>query len=1207
MKNMMFALFMLMSPLMLIFNFISDRQSGAADYKKNLAIYEQDLASAQDDLAAAVSQEKTWLRHEWPDAASTLITCLLPSKRLWERRRRDPDALALRVGTAAIPSTVKVTGADDGKDHLLIDVPIGIQLSSQPVFGIAGPSDAVDGALRWAITQLAAYHPTRDLSCSFIGRDAGSDWSWLQWLPHFRPAEGSGGPVAHVFTADEAIGNHVAALSALVKARQDVSKGRQSEAAIVFPAHVVAIRDYQGVRMTPGLGAILDDGPAVSVFALCTDREEKTLPEQCTATLVLDPSDPTRGSLRRLGESVISGVLVERVSSLWCDLLARELSPLIDIGAEDQEGALPSSSRLLDVIHLDPPSSEAIQNQWHQYGRTTSAVIGEAMDGPFSIDIRKDGPHGLVAGTTGSGKSELLQTIIASLAVNNRPDEMNYVLIDYKGGAAFKDCNNLPHTVGMVTDLDGHLTNRALESLSAELRRREHQLARAGAKDIEDYLAAKTPEDEPLPRLLIVIDEFAALVQELPDFVNGLIDITRRGRSLGTHLILATQRPAGVVSAEIKANTNLRICLRVTDPGDSSDVVDVPDSAYITLPGRANARLGQSSLISFQASRVGGLPPGAQSNVTTQVWPYNFTDLASAPPAPSQGDDGAPTVPTDLASLVEAARQASKETGIVAPPPPWLPALDTTITIDQILKDFPKATPSWENMIIPLGLCDIPSEQRRDVGTMDIAHGTHLAVIGAARTGRSTCLRAIAGAIGTYLSPLDVHIYGVDCGNNALAPLVALPHVGAVVTRDQAERLDRLCALLQRIISQRQQQLATQGYADVAEQRAHAAQGERLPYIVVLFDGWEGFTQVYENHDGGRLVAVWQQILQEGASVGIRMVVSGDRSLLAGRTSALFPDKLILRMPDPSDFSIIGMSPKSVPSIFPAGRGFRSGNKVETQIALLSSDSAGTAQVAALQTIARNATQRWIDIPQAARPGRVDVLPVSFPMKDIGTLVPQTVPPTSLPVGVGGDTLSLRCLDAIEHGPALLVTGARRSGRSTVLRTMAGFALGKGWNVAIFTPRISPLRSLERADHVFGPFSDTSEREEVEKTLADLRQRPEPSLVLADDIEVVSSDSWLLTVLAAHVPAIRDSGSLFVGAGSPSEIGASYSGLFQTLKRAHSGVMLCPHNSSEAEMFGAILQRSAYEQSLPPGGGYIVRAGSAERIQVIWPDAESLR
>jgi S-DNA-T family DNA segregation ATPase FtsK/SpoIIIE len=242
------------------------------------------------------------------------------------------------------------------------------------------------------------------------------------------------------------------------------------------------------------------------------------------------------------------------------------------------------------VLGLDRPDAASIAARWQASGGTTRAVIGACYDGPFGVDLAKDGPHGLVAGTTGSGKSELLQTLIASLACASRPDEMTFVLVDYKGGSAFKDCVHLPHVTGLVTDLDAHLTQRALASLPAELTRRERVLAAAGAKDIEQYAerGSLQPRYRPLPRLVIVIDEFASLVRDLPDFVTGLVGIAQRGRSLGIHLILATQRPSGVVSADIRANTNLRIALRVTDAAESADVIEVPDAAQISraTPGR---------------------------------------------------------------------------------------------------------------------------------------------------------------------------------------------------------------------------------------------------------------------------------------------------------------------------------------------------------------------------------------------------------------------------------------------------------------------------------------------------------------------------------------------------------------------------------------------------------------------------------------------
>jgi S-DNA-T family DNA segregation ATPase FtsK/SpoIIIE len=1203
MKNVMYALFMLLSPIMLIFNFISDKQGGRADHKKKVADYHEGLAKAQQVLTDGVKQEKAQLRTDWPDAADTLLTCLLPGPRLWERRRGDPDSLAIRLGTADIDSTIKVTGATEGADHKLASVPVGVTLFSHPIVGLAGPSRLADGALRWAITQLAAYHPTRDMTCSFVGLGAGLDWDWLQWLPHMRPEPGEDGPIAYVFTTDKSIGDHLTALAAMVDSRQEVLRHRSGGRGIAFTSHVLFVREYHEIRYVAGLGTVLSDGPQVGVFVICTDAQERTLPEECAATLVFDDDGSAYARLQRRGDSVVSHVLGEGVSSQWCDRAARELSPLIDTGADGQDATLPASSRLLEVIGLDPPNPDAIGRIWAAGGRTTKAMIGEAIDGPFTIDISKDGPHGLVAGTTGSGKSELLQTVVASLAVGNRPDEMNFVLIDYKGGAAFKDCAHLPHTVGMVSDLDGHLTNRALESLSAELHRREHQLARAGAKDIEDYLESKTDTDEPMARLLIIIDEFAAMVQELPDFVAGLIDITRRGRSLGTHLILATQRPAGVVSAEIKSNTNLRVALRVTDVEDSSDVIDAPDSAHIpkSLPGRAYARLGHSSLIAFQAARVGGRPPGAVVETTAQAWAYGFNDLCSAPPVNEAGETTA-TTPTDLANLVTAVRQTAVAMGIPDPPSPWLPALDEAITVDEIIAQFPQACPGADHLLLPLGMTDMPSQQRRDVSAVDLVNGSHLAIIGAPRSGRSSALRVVGASIGRWLSPDDVHVYCVDCGNNALLPFHDLPHVGAVVTRDQSERLDRLTRLLQRLISSRQQQLAASGFADVTEQREASSPGGGLPYVVVLFDGWEGFFQAYDNYDGGRLVASWQQILQEGASVGVRVIMTGDRTLLSGRIASLFADKLMLRMIDPADFGAVGMRAKDVPESFPSGRGFRALGLVETQIALVAEDPSGAAQVASVQQTCRDARLAWADVPQNRRPGRVDVLPTRFAMSQMSQVAPVEWTPTLIPVAVGGDTLSVRSLDAIDHGPAILVAGPRRSGRSTTLCTMGTFAADRGWRLVIVTPRISPLRSLDGGGTVVASVGLDADREHFTGLLKQLRADSRPSMVLVDDVELIGQDEWLGTVLADHIIAIRDTGSVLVGAGAIDEIGRFYSGPAVHLKKARSGIMLSPQTPQDSDLFGvAAMQRSSYGQTLPPGAGYLVRASMAERVQVIWP------
>src|SRR5262249_975932 len=260
--------------------------------------------------------------------------------------------------------------------------------------------------------------------------------------------------------------------------------------------------------------------------------------------------------------------------------------------------ALPDRVRFTDLAGLalaDAPEADAavVAARWDQApdGRSTAALLGVGADGPVIVELRRDGPHGLVAGTSGAGKSELLQTRVGSLALANAPDALTFVLVDYKGGSAFAACAQLPHCVGLITDLDGHLVNRALASLSAELRRRESLLAAAAAKDIEDYW---TRTRDRLPRLVIVVAEFAPLGEAGPDLIRGVIGIGMRGRSLGVHVVLATQRPGGVVSADLRANLNLRISLRVTSEAESMDVVDAPDAARITArqPGRAYLRTG---------------------------------------------------------------------------------------------------------------------------------------------------------------------------------------------------------------------------------------------------------------------------------------------------------------------------------------------------------------------------------------------------------------------------------------------------------------------------------------------------------------------------------------------------------------------------------------------------------------------------------------
>ena len=1197
-------LIMALSPLMALSNWWTARKSGRGQHVDAVRSFAERTARVESEAYAALTSESAARRRDLPDPATVLLFATGPRSRLWERRRTDPDWMLARVGTADVPSEVSLSDpARDDHERVqhwtAADVPVTVPLARVGVTGVAGSDDERRRVAGWMVAQVAASHSPADVTVVLLAEPGADDaWRWVRWLPHLRR---DAGPLVSVGNDDETTARRIAELLDLVERRRaaTTASGSFSSVASVLPPPVLVVLDgARRIRLLPGLVTLLREGPAVGVLFLCLDEQERQLPEECQAVVRLDAGGAT---VSVHGYDAVEGVRPDLVEGPWLERLARALAPIRDISTEDLSSTLPSSSRLLDVLALDPPRADAVAQGWAAGGRTTRAVIGETGDGLFTVDISADGPHGLVAGTTGSGKSELLQTLIASLAVGNRPDEMTFVLVDYKGGAAFKDCKNLPHTVGMVTDLDTHLTTRALESLAAELRRREHQLAGAGAKDIEDYLATRGPGDEPMPRLLIVIDEFAALVAELPDFVTGLVDIARRGRSLGVHLLLATQRPAGVVSAEIKSNTNLRIALRVTDRNDSQDVIEGPEAAEIAqnLPGRAYARLGHSSLSAFQASRVGGRPPSATRGGSVAVSPLAWAALGRPVQTPGGvGDDDVDT-PTDLASLVTAVQGAAERAGIAPPPPPWLPALPDAVTLDDLAAQAGRELPG-SPFALPYGLVDLPSQQRRDVAVHDISVAGHLAVLGAPRSGRSTTLRALAAAVGLRTSPRDVHLYGVDCGNNALLPLVGLPHTGAVVTRDQPERLARLTRRLRAEISRRQRLLAEQSFADVTEQRASVPADERLPYVLVLLDRWEGFVQAFEDYDSGVLLDLWTQILQEGPGAGVKVVLSGDRSLLVGRISTLTEDRVMLRMPDAGDYSAVGMSPREVPGDMPDGRVFRSTGSQEVQVCVLDREVGGAEQVAALQRIARDATARaqGDGAPAVQVPFRVDDLPTRISLAQARALTPAALGSAALPAGVGGDSLALLALDAEEHGPGVLVVGPRRSGRSTALTTMAASALERGWAVATVTPRRSPLRDL---DGLVGALTLESTRDEITQVLAQLvPTAARPTLLLVDDLELLGTDGVLADAVVEHVAALRDLPGFVVAGGTTEELSGSYRGPAPALKKSRSGLLLAPATPNDGDVFGLRLPRSVIGGSMP-GRGILSLGGAWQSVQVPVP------
>ncbi|WP_392973292.1 FtsK/SpoIIIE domain-containing protein [Streptomyces sp. LN245] len=1243
----------LLSPLIMLGNYLMDKKQGRKSHAKQVKEYNEHKARIEKDAQEALLAERLDRRRAIPDPATVLSLGTGPRTRLWERRRTDADHLLLRVGTGRMPSEVVLDDPeqDDHKRQVtwnIEDTPVALPLAERGVVGIAGPGDSAQALGRWAVAQTAVLHSPLDVQFYVLTENSGQDsWDWVRWLPHSRPAGAQDANVL-IGTDAETVGARIGELTQLLDARQKAARQNGNKASFSDPDIVVVWDGSRRLRSMPGVVRLLREGPAMAMYAICLDAEERFLPGECQAIVIAEPkpeehagaqapvrtasaapggfpsfhawhATETDGSasgtskalelrlrVQQTGVARVRDVRPDFVSAAWCSRLARALSALRDISGETEDSALPGASRLLDVLQLEPPTGDAISARWRMGGQSTTAVIGESYDGPFGIDMRRDGPHGLIAGTTGSGKSELLQTIVASLAVANTPENMTFVLVDYKGGSAFKDCVKLPHTVGMVTDLDAHLVERALESLGAELKRREHILAAADAKDIEDYqdLVRRDPSHAPVPRLLIVIDEFASMVRDLPDFVTGLVNIAQRGRSLGIHLLLATQRPSGVVSPEIRANTNLRIALRVTDGGESSDVIDSPEAGHISksTPGRAYVRLGHASLVPFQSGRVGGRRPGAADPAALAPWagPLGWTDLGRAALVKPKAEQREEEEITDLKVLVDAVREANHSLGIPPQHSPWLPALSETLLLDEITAPAFAGGPG-KLPPAPYGVEDLPADQARRPVVVDFASFGHLLIGGAPRSGRSQILRTIAGSLARTHSAADVHLYGIDCGNGALNALTRLPHCGAVVGRNQTERVVRLIARLKGELTRRQDLLADKGFADIGEQRAAEPEGERLPHIVVLLDRWEGWLPTLGEYDHGDLTDQLTAMMREGASVGVHLVMTGDRQILSTRIGSLTEDKYALRLADRSDFSLIGVNARKIPEEIPPGRGYRNEHGTETQFALLTEDSTGQGQAAALTAIGEAAAARDAGLPRERRPFRVDVLPTRIGFADAWEMRDPDASRSRLwsLVGIGGDDVMGFGPDLSRGVPTFVVAGPAKSGRSTTLMNMARSYLAQGVRLVIAAPRPSPLRELDGQDGVLKVFDeDDIESDELREAI-DSATPEEPVVVLVDDGEVLE-DCDAETVFKRIVQRGAERGLGLVIAGDEEDVCSGFSGWQVEMKKGRRGILLSPQDSSAGELIGIRTNRSMVGGPVAPGKG-LLHLGDGEPMTVTTP------
>ncbi|WP_328618102.1 FtsK/SpoIIIE domain-containing protein [Amycolatopsis sp. NBC_00355] len=1128
-RQYLFLLFALLSPVMTVGMWWNNRRNARQLREGSAADYERRLTEAKIAIHAAVDEEDAYLRREWPAPATVFSWAGTSAPGLWQRRRDDDDWLRLRLGSWTRTASVTLRGpspADGWAAPRLEDAPVGVDLAAAGALGIAG--DGTRAVLDWVLVQAAVLHGPDELKIVVIAPHAGAPL-WARWLPHTYATTGG---ILAAWTED-AVAPVVAALNDQTQSRLE-SPHREG----VAPDTLVVLSGARELCERPDVAELLQRGRFAGVRFVCLDESPSALPDVCTAVLQLAAS----GDRLSLDRGDAFGITTDRVGGDAVERVARTLAPLRVVGAAGA-AELPELVRLTELV--PPVDADAVRAAWRLVPACTSVPVGVDISGRVLVDIAKDGPNGVIVGMPGAGKSEFLVTLLASLALANTPESLNFLFVDFKGGATFKDLDRLPHTLGTVTNLDGSPA-RFLSSLNAELERRQRLFKQAGANGLADYDARRGSAGLPkVPRLVVAVDEFAQLNDLLPSAVDDLVGLARVGRALGVHLLLATQTE-GDVKKNIKDNSALRVALKVSRSG-SDLLLDSPLAGQIGQRQKGRAVLRQADNLRIVQTAWSGAPSGAVQVVELRVTPLREQDL-DLPESPATSSGEQPRA--ELDDLIDAVAAAAAADGLRPPHRAWLPPLRPIITLDEL--------PAAE-LSLRLGIRDVPHEQRQDAYAPRLGTGNVL-IVGAPQSGRTSALRAIAAGFMRAVGPDAVQLHVIDVGHG-LDDVARAPHAGVVTNAGEIWRVERLLLRLEAEIKARRELFADFGVTNLNELRE--AEPSAPPHLIVLIDGVDTVLEQERNAE------VLRRVLESGPAAGVTFCVTTTGSGVRTTFARLFEYRLSLRQSDNDRLAMLGFPHRADVTALPTGRALCQGDSTLVQLPLLATDPSGPAQQAALAAAVDNAAQRWHASP-GRRPLRIDRLPSRISPSDASAVGEDPGSGLALMLGIGGDRLAPRWVD-LETERVVTIAGPRRSGRSTALCSAAFTASRRGHRVALVAPR---------RDAAHAALADSGVEVVGIGDLADVLERGVDVLFVDDADGLALPDPKLVEFGKPASPVL-------VGACRADKLTFGQ-GLVKVLVKAEVGMVLRPERG---ELLGVDFPRPTFD--FPAGRGYLVSHGEA--------------
>lgn len=1238
---------------------VQQKRSLKKTRQKNAARYRDYLAARGDDLAAIATRQRDSLNHVHPPA-EVLWSIVNSHNQLWERRRNDPDFMELRIGRGEVPLAAPID-FDLGHDPLvehepelleeakatvdryaeLEKAPITVGFGDLGAVALVGPPREVRDLARALLTEITVMHAPDDVRIvALFPPETIPEWGWLKWLPHARASldAPAGDAVAVSLAVDP--NDFEILLTQVIKPRLehlDRVRNQPGEDPISFQQVVVLIDESSAMHAShlPLYEEMLRRAPEIGLTPMVLLTDPRKVPSTVGARLEIAEGGwlaYTRAG--RDGERLTS-IRADATGTEICEAIARGIAPLRLRLRRDQARRVDSES-LLDLLHINTSADLAPSRLWQtpEKADLLATPIGIAEDGShITLDLKESaedgmGPHGLIVGATGSGKSELLRTLVCGLALKHSPEDLAFVLVDYKGGATFAELASLPHCAGMITNIENDLTlvDRMHEALFGELERRQRLLQSMGhfdgAREYQEYRAEHPDKDlPPLPSLLVIVDEFGELLTSRPDFLELFVSIGRTGRSLGVHLLLSTQRLDEGRIRGLEGHLRYRICLRTFSAEESVLALGSRDAFEMPpLPGLGYLRV-DGSLTHFKAAL--STRPYREHRDLEEIAPRVVRDfevvqdgdalavvLGDRALTPSRTSKDQP-YKTEMQVVVDRLR-GDGDNGRVRQV--WLPPLPKALTLDDLSDVWDKTTePGAEGWLrVPVGLLDHPREQDQLPAELSFAgREGNLAVVGAPRSGKSVFLQTMAATLALTHDPADVQIYAVDLGGGSLHALRELPHVGEVYGRSDRDGILRLIRELASMVAERTVLFRREGLSGIEAyheaRRAGTIKDDGYGEVFLLIDNWALLVQEFED-----LQYTITDFATGALHYGVHLVVTSSRwndIRLALRDN--IGGRLELRLNDPIESEIDRHAAKALPGDVPGRAIDRDGQQL--QIALPRTD--GRADISglkvALETITGTVLARWEDSTPAPE---IRMLPSRLLYGEVED------DPRGMVYGIeefGLEPVALRP-DGIQ--PHLLVFGDSGAGKTNLLRVLLRGITKlhgpEGAQIAVVDYRRQLLPETQGLDNVVAFAANQQMAGELGMRLTtelsgrlageDLTTEPAAwsgthLYLLIDDYDLVASSTNnpllpLLDLLAQG----RDIGlHVIVARRVGGTTRSSFEPFFQRLVEIGTPGLIMTGEPQEGPLIGGVKA-----QPLPPGRGTLVGGGRAALVQTVLIDED---